>query len=114
MLRRFQSAVGREILILCHFGAHAASYAWELSVPPATQLLEIDCQEVWRELDNYMEGDLTSEMRDRIERHLQGFPHCRAVYDGSRNIVRLLGNKDVFELPRGFSRRLYERLSSMH
>ncbi len=83
-------------------------------MPPATQLLEIDCQEVWRELVNYMEGDLTSEMRDRIERHLQGCPHCRAVYDGSRNIVRLLGNKDVFELPRGFSRRLYERLSSMH
>jgi len=83
-------------------------------VPPETQLLKIDCQEVWRELVNYTEGDLTPKMRDRIERHLQGCPHCRAVYDGSQNIVRLLGEKNVFELPRGFSQRLYERLSSMH
>ena len=79
-----------------------------------TQPLEIDCREVWRELVNYTEGDLTAEMRDRIERHLQGCPHCRAVYDGSQNVVRLLGGKNVFELPRGFSQRLYQRLSNMH
>lgn len=82
-------------------------------MPPATQHLEIDCKEVWRELVNYTEGDLTPEMRDRIELHLLNCPHCRAVYDGSQNIVRLLGGNSVFELPRGFSRRLHERLSGM-
>ncbi|MGP0096263.1 MAG: zf-HC2 domain-containing protein [Terriglobales bacterium] len=58
---------------------------------------------------NYTEGDLTPEMRDRITRHLQSCNHCTAVYDGSRNIVRLLGDKNAVELPRGFSRRLYRR-----
>jgi predicted anti-sigma-YlaC factor YlaD len=77
-----------------------------------TQPLEIDCRRVWRELVNYTEGDLTPEMRDRIARHLPNCLHCRAVYHGSRNIVRLLDDKNAFELPRGFSRRLYERLSS--
>jgi len=77
-----------------------------------TQLLEIDCRKVWGELVNYTEGDLTPKMRERITRHLQSCNHCTAVYDGSRNIVRLLGDKNAFELPRGFSRRLYERLSS--
>jgi anti-sigma factor (TIGR02949 family) len=79
-----------------------------------TQLSEIDCREVWRELVNYTEGDLTPEMRDRIEHHLQGCSRCRAVYDGSQNVVGLLGGKNVFELPRGFNQRLYQRLSSMH
>ncbi len=78
-----------------------------------TQLEEIDCREVWRELVNRTEGDLTPEMRDRVERHLQSCPQCRAVYDGSRNIVQLLGDKTIFELPRGFSQRLYKRLSSL-
>jgi anti-sigma factor (TIGR02949 family) len=98
---------------LCHFETHAASHIPELLCATVTQLLEIECRDVWRELVNYTEGDLTPEMRDRIERHLQGCSHCRAVYDGSQNIVRLLGGKNVFDLPRGFSQRLYDRLSSM-
>ena len=75
-----------------------------------TQIVEIDCQHVWKELTNYMEGDLTSEMRDRITRHLQGCRHCKAIYDGTRNIVRLLGDKESIELPKGFSERLFDRL----
>jgi len=77
-----------------------------------TGLFEIDCQQVWGELVDYTEGDLTPEMRDGITRYLQGCPDCRAVYDGSRNVVRLLGDKNAFELPQGFSRRLYRRFMS--
>ena len=75
-------------------------------------LLEITCQEVWRELTNYMEGDVTAEMREVIAQHLSACAHCRAVYDGSRNVVQLLGNGKTFELPTGFSRRLYDRLQT--
>ena len=75
-------------------------------------LLEMTCQEVWRELTNYMEGDMTAEMREAIAQHLSGCAHCRAVYDGSRNVVQLLGNGKTFELPSGFSRRLYGRLQT--
>jgi len=74
------------------------------------RLLEIACKEVWRELANYMGGDVTAEMRQRIAQHLGTCAHCRAVYDGSRNVVQLLGNGRAFELPGGFSRRLYNRL----
>lgn len=73
-------------------------------------LLEITCEEVWRELTSYMEGDVTPEMRELIAQHLSACAHCRAVYDGSKNVVQLLGNGKTFELPSGFSRRLYERL----
>lgn len=75
-------------------------------------LLGITCQEVWRELTNYMEDDVTAEMRERIAQHLSACTHCRVVYDGSRNVVQLLGNGKAFELPAGFSRRLYDRLQT--
>ena len=110
--RRFQTPAACETTERCHFGMRAASHLWDLIVRPVTELFEIDCQQVWRELVNYTEGDLPPEMRDRITRHLQSCPHCRAVYDGSRNIVRLLGDKNVFELPQGFSGRLYRRFMS--
>ena len=33
-------------------------------------------------------------------------------YDGLRNIVRLLGDEEVIELPEGFSQRLYQTTAS--
>ena len=76
------------------------------------QFVEIDCREVWKEITNYIEGDLTPEIRERVERHLKECLHCKAVYDGSRNVVRLLGGNNVLELPAGFSQRLHRRLST--
>ena len=73
-------------------------------------VIEIDCYQVRRELSDYLEGDLTPQLRHRIEEHLKGCDHCGAVYDGLRNIVRLLGHEEVIELPQGFSLRLYKRL----
>ncbi len=81
-------------------------------MPREKQLVEIDCREVWKEITNYIENDLTLEMRERVDRHLRECPHCKAVYDGSQNVVRLLGGKDVLELPTGFSQRLHDRLSA--
>ena len=75
-----------------------------------SNIVEIDCYQVRGELSDYLEGDLTPELRLQIEEHLQTCDHCRAVYDGLRNIVRLLGDGEVIELPEGFSQRLYKRL----
>ena len=75
-----------------------------------TNTVEIDCREVWKELSNYMEGDVSSEMRYRIARHLQTCRHCIAIHDGTRNVVRLLGDEKAIELPQGFSERLFDRL----
>jgi predicted anti-sigma-YlaC factor YlaD len=74
--------------------------------------VEIDCYAVRRELVNYMEADLTPELRTRVDYHLQNCDHCTAVYDGVRNVVQLLGNENAIDLPRGFSQRLYRRFLS--
>jgi predicted anti-sigma-YlaC factor YlaD len=73
-------------------------------------VIEIDCYQVRQELSDYLEDDLTPQLRLRIEEHLQTCDHCRAVYDGLRNIMCLLGDEEVIELPEGFSQRLYKRL----
>jgi predicted anti-sigma-YlaC factor YlaD len=56
-----------------------------------------------------MERDLSPALRARIDQHLQSCSHCTAVYDGVRNVVRLIDNEDAIELPEGFSQRLYKR-----
>jgi predicted anti-sigma-YlaC factor YlaD len=70
----------------------------------------ISCEEVWREISNYLEDDIDSSLRASMEEHFQSCKHCTAVRDGTRNVVRLYGDERMFEVPLGFSHRLYRRL----
>jgi len=47
-----------------------------------SQFLEIDCEHVWKELTNYIEGDVSQEMRDRITRHLKQCRDCTGSMTG--------------------------------
>ena len=69
-------------------------------------VVEISCVEVWREVSNYIDDTVDSELRRRLEEHFRGCEHCAAVLDGTRNVIRLVGDGQVFELPAGFSERL--------
>jgi predicted anti-sigma-YlaC factor YlaD len=75
-------------------------------------VIEIDCHQVRRELSNYLEGDLAPAQRLQIENHLAGCGHCAAVHDGMRNVVRLLGDGKLLDVPEGFGKRLYQKLFS--
>ena len=72
----------------------------------------ISCQEVRRELSNYIDDEITQELRARIEEHVRTCTGCKALYDGVRNVLTLVGSGDVIELPRGFSLRLFQRLQA--
>lgn len=74
--------------------------------------IEISCEHVWREISNYLDGDVDPELRDRMEAHFKVCSHCTAVLDGARNVVRLVADGQAFELPRGFSERLRQRITS--
>jgi hypothetical protein len=45
-----------------------------------------------------------------MEEHFKGCEHCTAVLDGTKNVVRLVGDGRTFNLPAGFSERLKDRL----
>jgi anti-sigma factor RsiW len=70
----------------------------------------VSCEEVWREVSNYLEGDVDPGLRVALEEHLRGCKHCAAVVDGTRNVIQLYGDDRMVELPLGFSRRLQRRL----
>ena len=70
----------------------------------------LDCQHVWREISNYIDGDIEPSMRANIEKHVAHCRHCAAVLDSTRNIVYLIADERTFALPAGFSERLRARL----
>ena len=74
------------------------------------KVIEISCLEVWREISNYIDDDIDAELRARMEAHFKVCAHCKAVLDGTRNVVKLVGDGVEYQLPDGFSQRLYDRI----
>jgi hypothetical protein len=66
----------------------------------------VSCEEVWREVSNYLEDDVDPGLRSAMEEHFRSCRHCTAVIEGTRNVIRLYGDDRMFELPSGFSRRM--------
>ena len=73
-------------------------------------IIEISCLHVWREISNYIDGEIDQELRRRMEEHFKGCEHCTAVLDGTKNVVRLVGDSRAFEVPARLSQRLKDRL----
>ena len=73
-------------------------------------IIEISCIEVWREISNYLEGEIDPELRARMEAHFKVCRHCTAILDGTKNVVRLIADGESFELPAGFGDRLFKKL----
>jgi hypothetical protein len=70
----------------------------------------VSCEEVWREISNYLEGEIDPSLRAAMEEHFRGCKRCRAVLDGTRNVIQLYGDERMLEVPLGFSYRLHRRL----
>lgn len=70
----------------------------------------VSCEEVWREISDYLEGEVDPNLRAAIEEHLRGCKHCTAVLDGTRNVIQLYGDDRMVEVPLGFSHRLQQKL----
>ncbi len=73
-------------------------------------MIEISCLEVWREISNFLDGDVDAELRARMEAHFKACAHCSAILDGTRNVVKLVGSGIEYQMPAGFSKRLYDRI----
>ena len=75
--------------------------------------IEISCVEVWRRISDYLDDEISAEMRERMKAHFKACAHCTAVLDGTRNVVGLVGDGRLFEMPDGFSKRLYKKLQKL-
>ena len=72
--------------------------------------MKLDCKHIWRELSNYIDGDIPPEVRRDVEAHVAQCRHCAALLDSTHNIIVLIADERRMELPLGFSKRLRVRL----
>ena len=72
--------------------------------------MRIDCKHVWQFISAFIDGEVDAALREEIDRHLETCDICSAVLDSTRNVVVLVADERVFELPAGYSERLHARL----
>jgi predicted anti-sigma-YlaC factor YlaD len=72
--------------------------------------MRINCKHVWQHISAYIDGDVDEALRVEIDQHLENCEICSAVLDSTRNVVVLVADDRVFELPAGFTNRLHARL----
>jgi len=70
----------------------------------------VNCEQVWREISNYLDHQVEPELRAAMEEHVRGCKRCTAVLDGTRNVIQLYADERMVEVPLGFGRRLHRRL----
>lgn len=71
-----------------------------------------NCELVWREVSNYVDGEVDASLRSAMDEHFQSCPKCRSVLEGMRNVVSLYSDERMMEAPAGFGRRLERRLAT--
>jgi hypothetical protein len=69
------------------------------------------CEDVWREISNYVDGDVEAGLRSSMDEHFKTCARCSSVLAGTRNVVEIYGDERMLEVPAGFSRRLQNRLA---
>jgi anti-sigma factor RsiW len=73
--------------------------------------LRLSCKHVWPYISNYIDGSVTADEREAIERHLEHCEICSAILDSVHNILVLTADDRVFSLPLGYSERLHARIA---
>jgi hypothetical protein len=76
----------------------------------------VNCELVWREISNYIDGDVDVTLRSAMEKHFETCAHCQSVLAGARNVTQLYSDDRMIdelslEVPAGYSRRLEKRLA---
>jgi anti-sigma factor RsiW len=72
----------------------------------------IECKHVWEHISDYLDGTLSPEIREQVQKHLEHCEICSAILDSTRNILILTADERVIELPLGSSERLHARLET--
>lgn len=75
--------------------------------------MALSCRHVWDHISEYIDNTLDPQVRAEVERHLATCEICSAIIDSTRNIIILMADERVFELPLDFSKRLHARLDEV-
>jgi predicted anti-sigma-YlaC factor YlaD len=70
----------------------------------------ISCGEVLKELANYIEEEVTAELRAQIQEHLKMCRNCTVLVNTTRRTITVVADNFISDLPAGLSKRVIERL----
>ena len=70
----------------------------------------VNCETVWKEISNYLEGDVDRALGGAMDEHFRTCKRCTSVLEGTSNGIQLYGDERMIEVPAGFGRRLERRL----
>jgi hypothetical protein len=59
-----------------------------------------------QELSNYIDNDVDTSLREKIENHLKTCQRCSVLLDTTRKTVRIYSDEGVLEVPAGYGQRL--------
>jgi anti-sigma factor (TIGR02949 family) len=68
------------------------------------------CENVRAALSDYVDGDVSPELRRELERHLADCRTCQVLYDTTRKTLHIVTNVGSFEVPEEASERLVKRI----
>ena len=70
----------------------------------------ITCEEFFAEFADYMENQVSPEVRQELELHLSQCSACHVLYDSSRKTVKIVTESSSFELPQSVSDPIIDRV----
>ena len=70
----------------------------------------MNCQDVFRRISDYLDGDIDADLRRAIEAHACGCHHCEVVVDTTRKTIELYCDGRIFAIPIEVRERLHATL----
>jgi anti-sigma factor RsiW len=70
----------------------------------------LNCDDVIRELSNYLDGELALSVKQDLEGHLDDCRECKMVVDQTKLTVEIFCDSELVELPPDVKSRLHDAL----
>ena len=70
----------------------------------------VPCRKVAAHLSEFVDGEVSPELRAEIEHHLYWCRRCSVLVDSVRKVLIISGDERTFEVPVGYEARLDEFL----
>jgi hypothetical protein len=72
----------------------------------------ITCEEFFAEFADYLENQVSPEVRQELELHLSQCRACHVLYDSSRKTIKIVSESNSFELPQKIFDPIIDRVMS--
>jgi hypothetical protein len=70
----------------------------------------ITCEEFFAEFGDYLEDQVSPEVREELELHLSQCRACYVLYDSTRKTVKITSESNSFELPQDIFDPIIDRV----